>query len=417
VNLASDSLTPHTNVVTGSATDDDGTEATDTGTATVTFDDVLPDVSITKTANPTSVPETGADVEFTIVVTNHSLEKVKIDSLVDSDFDLATYCSDAVGTELAHNETYTCTFTAFVSGDFESGVAHVNTATVTASDNDGNSDEASDDATVTFTDITAQIDVEKLVKVSGGSFIDADHPTGPFATEGSAVEFKFVVTNTGTATLTNIALTDSDFALGTCTIPASLAPGASFECVISVTAMMGQHTDTATASGSFTDGAGNVESDSDTDDANYYGMDRHQPSISINSLSININSTRTTVNGQFNITDESEGGNQPDGFLIALTNYGVRWEQRTSKPTASWAPVNPTNGCTYTIVSVDKQQVAGWQSGDPIIFDESVTIGYTCSFGSSQLIKGGVLRGTAYAEIFNRTGMVFTYSSTKSIPK
>jgi uncharacterized repeat protein (TIGR01451 family) len=372
-------------------------------------------VDIEKTADPTSVPETGDDVEFTIVVTNNSVEDVEVTSLVDSDFDLATHCPDAVGTILPPTGTYTCTFTEFIAGDFEGGVPHENTATATAEDDEGNEDEASDDAEVTFTDVSAQIDVEKLVKVAGGSFVDADNPTGPLANQGSTVEFKFVVTNTGTGTLSNITLSDSDFNLAGCTIPTSLAPGGSFTCTISTTAALGQHTNTATASGSFTDGAGNVESDSDTDDANYYGMRSNQPSISIRSLSININSTRTSVTGQFLITDESEGGNQPDGFLIALTSYGTRWATKTAK--TSFSSVAPSGGCTYSILSVDTTQAPGWTSGDTIIFDESVTIGYSCTFTASQLPRGGTLRGTAFAGIFNRTGMEFTYTSTASIPR
>ena len=97
---------------------------------------------------------------FTIVVTNNSVEDATIDSLVDSDFDLAAHCADAVGTVLGFGETYTCVFTEFISGDY-SGPAHENTATVTASDNDGNSDSASDDETVTFTDVLPDIAITK----------------------------------------------------------------------------------------------------------------------------------------------------------------------------------------------------------------------------------------------------------------
>jgi hypothetical protein len=320
-----------------------------------------------------------------------------------------------VGKVLAYNESYTCTFTEFVAGDYESGVSHENTASVTGSDNDGNSDEASDDATVDFTDVDPLIDVEKYVSVDGGlTWVDADATTGPFATEGDIVQFKLVVKNIGSVALGSVSLTDSDFGLGGCTIPSTLAAGASFECTVSTAAVTGQHTDTATASGSITDGAGNTETDTDTDDANYYGMNRGQPSIQINSLSISINPTRTTVTGEFNITDESQSGNQPDGFLIALTNYGVRWETKT--PKTAYVPVLPSGGCVYTIVSVDHPN-PGWVDGDPIIFDESVTIGYTCTFGGNQLPKGGTLRGTAYAGIFGRTGKEFTYSSSVPIPR
>ena len=77
------------------SSDGDGNIDTASDDATVTFTDVLPDIAISKTAVPTSVPETGANVEFTVVVTNGSLEAATIDSLVDSDFDLALHCPDA----------------------------------------------------------------------------------------------------------------------------------------------------------------------------------------------------------------------------------------------------------------------------------------------------------------------------------
>ncbi len=40
----------------------------------MTVTDVLPDITVTKTADPTHVPETGGDVTFTFVVENHGVE-------------------------------------------------------------------------------------------------------------------------------------------------------------------------------------------------------------------------------------------------------------------------------------------------------------------------------------------------------
>ncbi len=58
--------------------DDDNTPATDDDDETVTFDDVAPAIRITKTANPTQVPETGGNVTFTFLVENIGVEDVTL---------------------------------------------------------------------------------------------------------------------------------------------------------------------------------------------------------------------------------------------------------------------------------------------------------------------------------------------------
>ena len=110
---------------------------------------IPPAIKVTKTANPASVLETGGDVEFSIRVTNTGSENVTIDSLTDTDFNLGAACPDAEGTLLQPGETYTCKFTEFISGNV--GENHVNTVTVVASDDDGNTATGWDDATVEFT--------------------------------------------------------------------------------------------------------------------------------------------------------------------------------------------------------------------------------------------------------------------------
>ncbi len=262
VNISGDASGPdHNNVVTATASDDDGNTTSDDDDETVVFDDVLPDVSITKTANPTSVPETGGDVEFTIVVTNNSLEDATIDSLVDTDFDLATRCSDAVGTVLAFGESYTCTFTETLSGD-ASGPAHENTATVVASDGDGNTDTESDDETVTFDDVLPTITVDKSA-----------NPTSVSETGGD-VEFTIVVTNTSDEPVTVLSLEDSDFDLAAnCpdAVGTVLAPSDSYTCTFTET-LVGDasgpaHENTATAVAE--DNEGNDATDSDDATVDY----------------------------------------------------------------------------------------------------------------------------------------------------
>jgi len=135
--------------------------------------------------------------------------------------------------------------------------------------------------TVTATDTdnvplqqSPKIDVEKLVSVDGGaSFEDADTAPGPTLLSGTDPVFQFVVTNTGNVTLSNVLLHDDRFdlngaAAGTDVAIGTLAPGGTYT-IASLTEPFesGQHTDTATATGTSPSGQ-NV---TDSDPANYFG--------------------------------------------------------------------------------------------------------------------------------------------------
>jgi hypothetical protein len=224
---------------------------------------VLPDIAVTKTADQAEVFAPGENVQFTIVVTNNSLEDATIDSLVDSEFDLATHCPDAVGEVLGYNESYTCIFTEFVDAD------HENTATAKASDNDGNSDTES--ATETVEMINPSVDIEK----STNDF-DADAAPGPEILAGASVTWEYLVTNDGDVNLVDITVTDS--ILGDiCTI-GSLAAGDSTTCTKTGLAEAGAYANTGTASVSYTDADGDLARRADSDDSHYFGAD---PSLAI----------------------------------------------------------------------------------------------------------------------------------------
>ena len=90
--------------VTNTAYATDGTTQSKPDSETVTFVNIPPDISVTKTANPTSVPESGGNVTFTFVVTNNAPEAATIASLSDNKF--GTLAGDAdcqLGTILAAN--------------------------------------------------------------------------------------------------------------------------------------------------------------------------------------------------------------------------------------------------------------------------------------------------------------------------
>ena len=83
------------------------------------------------------------------------------------------------------------------------------------------------------------------------------------------VYFKFVTTNVGSESLTNLTLTDSVYSLNSCVKPASLPAGESFTCLIGpLPALAGQHVNTATATGM----SGTVKVE-DMDKGYYYGCD------------------------------------------------------------------------------------------------------------------------------------------------
>jgi uncharacterized repeat protein (TIGR01451 family) len=251
------------------------------------------------------VPETGGNVTFTIVVTNHNSEAVTLDSLTDTDFgNLNGQGTCATGGTIAGNGgTYTCSFTKWIAGDFENGIAHENTAMAKASDNDGNSDEASDDAEVTFTDSTADIAIVK-VTVDGATSGD-----GLNILTGESIKWRYTVTNLGNYPLSNVKVTDSVTGVTPAYVSGDTNGNGKLDLTetwiyeASGTAITGSYSNTGTAYGDFTDGAGNVESDTATDGSSYFGAD---PQLTI---------VKVTV----------DGATSGDGLNI-LTGETISWK-------------------------------------------------------------------------------------------
>ncbi len=259
----------HINVFTAKAVDNDNTEATDSDDATVDFTNVLPIIEVTKTADPTSVPETGGDVLFTFVVKNTSTEEpVTITSLSDSVYGTLDGDNDCmVGTVLAAGASCEFSITEWVEGDF-SGPDHINVFTAKAVDNDNTEATDSDDATVDFTNVPPAIEVTKTA-----------NPTAVPETGGNVV-FTFVVKNTSTeepVTITSLSDTVYDTLAGDtdCMVGTVLAAGAS--CDFTLTQWVEgdfsgpDHTNTFTAVAKDND---NTEA-TDDDDATVDFHERH----------------------------------------------------------------------------------------------------------------------------------------------
>jgi uncharacterized repeat protein (TIGR01451 family) len=222
--------------------------------------DVVPSpaLSLVKTAAPATYDHVGQTISYSYVVKNTG--NVTLAGPVTVADDKATVTCPAGGLVPGASMTCTASYTIKQS-DLDSGSVK-NTAKASANGTDSNGA-----AVTVMADQKPKIDVEKSVKNGAGVWQDADTIKGPYLNPGVNPQFKFVVTNTGNVTLTGITLVDNIYNLSGCTIPATLAPNASFECLVTGTWAAGQHTNTASAKGTF-----NTVKYTDTDNANYFGV-------------------------------------------------------------------------------------------------------------------------------------------------
>lgn len=147
--LKSDVLIPHVNTVTAAGVDPEQNPATDSDEASVGFTDILPVISLTKVANPTSAKWTGDYVDYTLTITNIGLETVTITAFADDKFTLSAECLALIGQTVAPSSSLSCTLLdQLVSG--VAGGSFINIASVTGVDNESNADSATASATVNF---------------------------------------------------------------------------------------------------------------------------------------------------------------------------------------------------------------------------------------------------------------------------
>src|SRR5215204_2802963 len=230
---------------------------TKTCTVTNSDNDTPSSIEVTKTADPVSLPEPGGNASFSVVVKNTSaVDAVTISSLTDDVYgDLDGKGSCDVPQTIAAGASYSCSFTAAVSGN--AGSSHTDVVTASGTDDDGNDVSDSDDATVTITNVPSSIEVTKT----------ADPVSLP--EPGGNASFSVVVKNTSAVDAVTISsLTDDVYGdldgKGSCDVPQTIAAGASYSCSFTgaVSGNAGSsHTDVVTASG--TDDDGNDVSDSD----------------------------------------------------------------------------------------------------------------------------------------------------------
>ncbi len=251
---------------------------------------------------------------------------------------------------------------------------------------------------------TPNIDVEKDISVDGGlNYVDADTGPGPFTAINGAVKIRFTVTNSGTVPLTGITLTDSDFSTASCTVPASLAVGASFTCTIDVTLAVGAHTNTATATGQFL-----LVTVSDTDDVHAFrpapalSLDKSSPDTSYDlagdvlSYSFLVTNTgNVTLAGPITVSDDKAtdeacpavpvGGLVPGGSITCTASYTVTQADldagsvtnvASASTTYAAAPVT-SNTDTVTIDADQQPELTLVKTASPATYD---SVGDTISY-------------------------------------
>ena len=136
-----------TNVVTVTANTDQG-PITDTDSADVVVV-ALPDISVSKVSNVSTVPVTGGPVDYTIRISNVGTTTVTLTSLTDNKVALSPDCVALIGKTIAAGSYLQCVI-AGVNVAWTGVPSFVNTATAVGTDVFQNSDTATASATVTF---------------------------------------------------------------------------------------------------------------------------------------------------------------------------------------------------------------------------------------------------------------------------
>src|SRR5262249_13565801 len=191
----------HINTVTAKAMDPSHNVATASATATVNYLDVAPTITVTKTANVSSVSEGGAgnqSVIYAYTVTNTSpasTDPVTISSVNDSVLGelLTAPITLAPGASITLYKPFTMPVQ-------NAGTSHTNVVTVKGTDDESDVATASDSYTINYTNVAPSIKVDK---------------TGPASINegGASATYTFTITNTSVSTdpVTVLSINDNKF--------------------------------------------------------------------------------------------------------------------------------------------------------------------------------------------------------------
>lgn len=179
----------------------------------------------------------GSEMNIEYLVTNTGDVELTDVTVTDDKVDAsAISCPE---TELAPGAKMTCTATLSAP---DPTVQHTNTGVVVGTppaNPDGTTPDKprAEDPANAWVEAGPSIDIEKLIGPAGGTLEDADEAPGVQVKPGEMMDVKFIITNTGNVTLTDITLTDDKVDLSAVKLPVTeLKPGESTEVTVQIPA-------------------------------------------------------------------------------------------------------------------------------------------------------------------------------------
>ena len=373
-----------------------------------------PSLALTKAdnLNPAFYDHVGQVVTYTLTATNTG--NTTLHAVTVSDSPVLAGFSCKVGAtvvtlpvaSLAPGASIVCTGThSITQGDLDAGKFD---DTASASSTEATATDANDEI------LASQTKTLTIVKTTNGS-------DGLVIPVGTAITWKYHVTNTGNVTLTSVTVTDNMLAPaaidcgGGSNVIASLAPTVSHDCTATGTAVAGHYTNTGTATGT-PPTSGNVTA---TDNSDYYSTPRL---IVIKHVINNDGGTATASqftlkSGGINASPATFPGNEA-GTTVTLDagGYGVT-ETGPSGYTSSFSADctgsianGQTKTCTVTNNDKTKVHVTKTVLGQPITSaTDNFQLQIRQGASTSPLPGGdGTILSTEYANLGNGGSVYFT---------
>ena len=220
-----------------------------------------PSLTLTKTANPTTVSAAGDTIDHTYTVTNTGNTPLSAIDVNETAFSGAGKppVPTCPTTPLAPLSSMQCTATYAVTAADVNTAAISNTAVATAQDALA--------GTITSPDATAVVDVAAAPALTLSKTVDKAAASGP----GDIVTYSYLIENTGNTAITDVAVTEGAFS-GTGPTPivtcpaaaASITPGGSVTCTAPYTLTQQDadagHVDNAATASGFDPAGGTVTS-------------------------------------------------------------------------------------------------------------------------------------------------------------